>query len=404
MSSPRGESIRARECQTRWGPICSMTTTLSSLEALSSADLLLATRDLVRRSNVVEADLLVHLGEVDERKLYLGCSCSSMFTFCVDELGFAEDAAYYRITVARAARKFPAIIDSVRGCRVHLAGLRLLVPHLTDENHRQLLAEAAGKSKRQVEELVARLAPQAPVPTVIRKLPELPIAAAISASPAPLADALPTSVATSPPVVQSRQERPIIAPLDGHNFKIQFTAPRSLREKLPKAQDPLRHRVPDGEVAAILGLALDALIQKVEKERFGSRTQGARVCESGWTGTGSAGDESSAVSVSRHIPDAVKRAVYARDGGRCTFIDERGKRCETTGYLEVDHEEGFARTHAHDPKRMRLLCRAHNQYEAERMYGVEFMERARTWKAEPTRPGASYFPCTGVFTSAMKET
>jgi hypothetical protein len=38
-----------------------------------------STRELVRSSHVVEAELLVHLGEIDERKLYLDWSFSSMF-------------------------------------------------------------------------------------------------------------------------------------------------------------------------------------------------------------------------------------------------------------------------------------------------------------------------------------
>ena len=61
------------------------------VESLSSSDLRSATRELVRRSHCVEAELLVHLGEIDERKLYLDWSFSSMFAFCVGELGFSED-------------------------------------------------------------------------------------------------------------------------------------------------------------------------------------------------------------------------------------------------------------------------------------------------------------------------
>ena len=78
----------------------------SALESLSSADLLSATRELVQKSRGLEAELLLHLGEVDERKLYLECAFPSMFAFCVEELGFSEDGAYARITVARAARRF----------------------------------------------------------------------------------------------------------------------------------------------------------------------------------------------------------------------------------------------------------------------------------------------------------
>jgi len=103
----------------------------------------------VRRSHGVEAALLVHLGEIDERKLYLDWSFSSMFAFCVGELGFSEDVACNRIDIARAARRMPVILEALRSGQVHLAGLRLLAPHLTTENQEKVLAEAAGKSKRQ---------------------------------------------------------------------------------------------------------------------------------------------------------------------------------------------------------------------------------------------------------------
>jgi len=54
--------------------------------------------------------------------------------------------------------------------------------------------------------------------------------------------------------------------------------------------------------------------------------------------------------------------------------------------LEFDHIDGFARTHSHDPARIRLRCRAHNQHAAEQMYGIQFMERAKA--ARGIRPGA----------------
>ena len=133
------------------------------VESLSPFDLRSATQQLVRRSHGVEAALLVHLGQIEERKLYLDWSFSSMFGYCVGELGFSEDVACNRISLARAARRMPIILDVVSSGKVHLAGLRLLAPHLTTANQEKVLAEAAGKSRRQIEELVARLAPQ---PTV----------------------------------------------------------------------------------------------------------------------------------------------------------------------------------------------------------------------------------------------
>src|SRR5438067_2758747 len=117
---------------------------------LRDPDLLARPHDLIGQSHCTEANLLVHLGEIDQRKLYLERAFPSMFAFCVGELGFSEDAAYSRILVARAARRLPAVIEAMRSGQVHLSGLRLLAPHLTAENHRELLAEAAGKTKRQM--------------------------------------------------------------------------------------------------------------------------------------------------------------------------------------------------------------------------------------------------------------
>ena len=87
--------------------------------------------------------------------------------------------------------------------------------------------------------------------------------------------------------------------------------------------------------------------------------------------------EDGTTSGSRHIPDAIKRVVFERDAGRCTFTDELGRRCPETGALEFDHVDGFARTHVHRAEDIRLLCRAHNQHAAEQMYGRAFMETLR---------------------------
>jgi len=324
--------------------------------SLSSSELLARTRELVDQSRCTEADLLVHLGEIDERKLYLECAFPSMFEFCVGELRFSEDAAYNRITVARAARRLPAVIEAMRSGQVHLSGLRLLAPHLTGENHRELLAEAAGKTKREIEEVVARLVPQPAVAPTIRKLPER----AAPASAEPLALALHPAPARPPP---REDHRPAIAPLAEETYKVQFTASRAFRDKLRQAQDLLRHRVPDGDLACIFERALDLLIEQVKKERFAVGRKPRQA-------------PTDATPSSRHIPDAIKRVVYERDGGRCTFVDERGRRCTATGNLEFDHVDGFARTHLHDADRIRLLCRAHNQHAAEKIYGRAFMERA----------------------------
>jgi len=359
----------------------------TAVQSLSSSQLLSATRELVQKSRGTEADLLEHLGEIDERRLYLDGPFPSMFAFCVGEYGFSEDVAYQRIAVARAARRLPAILETIRSGRVHMTGLRLLAPHLNAENVATVLAEATGKSTRRIEELVARLAPQPPVPTVIRKVPAqvtpdkppqaLFGSAAVSHDSSPATELAP---APAPVGVPRRDEhRALIQPLAEETFKFQFTASRACHDKLRRAQDLLRHRVPDGDVGTIVERALEVLIERVTKERFAEARKPRKTATEGEASSGS-----------RHIPSAIKRAVFERDGSRCTFTDERGRRCGETGGLEFDHLDGFARTHLHDADRIRLLCRSHNQYTAERMYGRDFMQRARTSRdPPPTLPGMS---------------
>jgi hypothetical protein len=357
------------------------------VESLSASDLLSATRELVHKSCDVEAELLVHLGEIDERKLYLDCGFASMFTFCVGELGFSEGAAYNRIMVARAARHMPVIVEALRTGQVHLAGLRVLAPHLTTENQGKVLAEAAGKKKREIEELVARLWPQPPVPPVVRKLPDCPSSRTQAAPVLSFGTAVPVAPPESSPALPSAPPltpasrpdgtRAVIAPLSEETFKFQFTASRVCREKFRQAQDLLRHRIPNGDLAIIFEKALDSLIENVKKERFATGRKARQ-----------ASPEDIGESSSRHIPDAIKREVFERDGSRCTFVAESGRRCAETGALEFDHRDGFARTHLHRADRIRLLCRGHNQHAADQMYGRAFMERARaSLDPFPSSPG-----------------
>src|SRR4051812_39320126 len=341
-----------------------------AIAVMNDEDLLACTRELVRKSCGVEADLLLHLGEIDERNLYAERGFPSMHVFCMKELGFSEGGAYNRMGVARAARRLPPVLDALRSGAVHLAGLRVLVPHLDEGNDERLLAEAAGKSKREIEEMAARLSPKPPVPDSMRKLPARPTASLFEplpgADPAS-ADRMASPSPGAPAPIRRAERRPIIAPLSDDSYQIEFTAPRAVRDKIRQAQDLLRHRVPKGELAVVIETALDALIDKLKKERFavGRRPRKQSV-------------PPPSLSASRHIPDAIKRAVYERAEGRCEFVDESGRRCTETGGVEFDHLEGFARTHIHSVDAIRVLCRGHNVHAAEQLYGRAYMERVRT--------------------------
>src|SRR5687768_13758947 len=111
----------------------SMTNRFCSFVDLPDGELLAEVTRLVTRERQATAELVASLAELDARRLYLGQGCSSLFTYCTLVLHLSEHAAYNRIQVARAARRFPVILDRLADESVHLTAVRLLEPHLTAE-------------------------------------------------------------------------------------------------------------------------------------------------------------------------------------------------------------------------------------------------------------------------------
>ena len=116
------------------------------LKSLSDDELLRRLSDLLRQSRQVEAELVAHIGEVDERRLYASQGSPSMFAYCTETLNLSEAEAYLRITVARASRRHPVLLEMLSEGRLHMRGVTKLAPHLTEVNHETLLARAAHKS------------------------------------------------------------------------------------------------------------------------------------------------------------------------------------------------------------------------------------------------------------------
>src|SRR6187455_3203830 len=145
--------------------------TSHDLETLNDHALLSQFGDLLRQDHQGNANLLRHIDAIDRRKLWAKQGHPSMFDFCVARYHMSESTAGKRIGAARTARRFPILVAMVARGEVHLSGIHRLKAHLTADNHRQVLAEAKRKTIRQIEQLVARLAPQPDVPSTLRALP-----------------------------------------------------------------------------------------------------------------------------------------------------------------------------------------------------------------------------------------
>ena len=340
------------------------------LESIPDDELLRRLTELMQQSRRVESDLVAHIGEVEERRLFAREASSSMFAYCTEVLHLSEAEAYLRIAVARASREHPVLLTMLGDGRLHLTGIVRLAPHLTRQNRDALLERATHRSKRQIEELVAEIAPRPDVRAVIRKLPER------QALPKPALPLGPDGMTQAArelrpervpaPIPSPAPPAAVVQPLAPSRYKVQFTASAGLRDKLERLQALMRSQVPDGDLAAIIEQAVTEKLGRLEAKRFARTT----VPRKGLSGT----DTSPS---SRHIPAAVRRAVHERDGDRCRYVDRQGRRCSERERLEYHHLHPFGMGGDHRPENVRLMCRTHNRYAAEHDYGKSAMARYR---------------------------
>ena len=335
---------------------------------LSDDQLLSSVKALAGAEQRATADLIAALAEIDRRKLFLGQGCPSLFTYCTEVLHLSEHAAYSRIEAARAARRFPKVLDCLADGGLTLTAVCLLASVLTPENHEELLEAARHKSKRDVEHLVAMTRPRPDVSTVIRKLPAFRLQ---DVAPTPIlsaCDTVPPPPPAAPAPLPSRAA--VVAPLAPERYKVQFTATREAYEKLRRAQALLRHVIPNGDPAAVFERALDALLADLERRKLAATTHPRQIKP---IATGS-----------RHIPAAVRREVWKRDGARCAFVGATG-RCPERGFLELHHVVPFAAGGDATATNIELRCRAHNAYEAEQYFGsFTLRERAARYNSVRT--------------------
>ncbi len=429
-----------------------------TLSGMSDEAVVRSLRVVLGRRRRADALVIAHLSEVHGRRVHLERGCSSLTRYCVEMLGMSEDEAGMRVAVAHLVRRIPAALTHLAHGRLHLTGLLCLKPHLTPGNADTLLARATGKTKREIKELVASLAPKPDAVAQVRR--------AVGPRPAadrmePLGpDLLDDQDAANTPVPVSRVESGSDSDSDSDSgsgsapgsrsasgsgsasasasvsvsdsysvtgsgadsysvtgsaadsgadsysvtgsvtdsaagsapgsataipaftlespipsrYRIQFTASATLSDKLRRLQARMGHGASADSLAEVIEAAVDAKLAELDKRRYAKpASRSGRPLKSL--------SETDVSPNSRNIPAAVRRAVVERDGERCSFVadaEHGGHRCTETANLEFHHRVPFARGGDHSVDNVRLLCRRHNVYEAERDYGREFMDRYRS--------------------------
>jgi hypothetical protein len=352
--------------------------------------------DLLRRERTALGDFLVALADFDAKRRWVELGYTSLFHFLRAELHLSKAAAQYRKVAAELLQRVPAVIEPLRNGRLCFTTIIEAAKVLTPENCEAVLPQFFGLSRSDAMEVVAALQPHPapPTRTVVttpRSAPrqvsspcrEDPVPASLPLTPDAAGRVSSLRVSSPVELAQSEDPRPAprraeVVPLDADQRRLHLTVSKRFLAKLAAAADALAHTRPGATEEELLEAGLDLLLARAAKRHgLGERPRKAR--EPANPG---------------HVPAAVRRAVYLRDGGACQYRLASGEICGCTRYLEYDHVPPLALGGKSTVDGVRLACKAHNLRAARLDLGDAVMDRytSNPRTPRPTTPASPDTP------------
>ena len=234
--------------------------------------------------------------------------------------------------------------------RVHISGIALLHAIITDEDAERLIDEAAGKSRRDIEEMRVREKPKEDISTGMKRQP------ALNCEPQPQSVVAPAAAAPTPAPASASKNIPIeVRSPNRHAYRTMLSD--ETRAGYQRVQDLTGKN--DEEIFADMVEVYEAELLKRKHAQVEKPQAKARPRQ----------DE-------QDIPASVKRDVWKRDQGCCTHIGSDGKQCCTRRHLQYHHiisrHDGGKATN----ENITLRCRAHNLYQAKLELGADYVTNA----------------------------
>ena len=235
---------------------------------------------------------------------------------------------------------------------------------------------AATVARYEAAVIAAELCPVASPPsrTVVTTVP-VPVASASQVGRAPNVGTDQVRPA-KPPCPEGMCEAPSVAPalpaparpmavepLTASQVRLHLTVPPEFLEKLEAARLALSHSLPGASAVDVITAGLDLLLQRDAKRK--GLVESPRP----------APPEEQAEPGAAHVPAAVRREVWQRDGGCCAWPLDSGGVCGSRLRLQFDHEVTLAEGGRSTSPNVRLLCAVHNRLAARERLGDRLMDR-----------------------------
>lgn len=387
---------------------------MNALTSLANAELVDRFEELgrIRRTTLIQT--VSSLAEICRRRIHLNAGCQTLAEFCRVKHGEERSKAWRIGLAAEAVAKFALAEELLVSRQLSVTALVAIKYALDLENHEQLLRAAVGLTEEEAAILASQFKPKPPRTDSIR-----PVSVFLPAFVEPAAS-------SSPPGTPGEHGKAAPAParrvelVVEQRFEIFALVTPEVNAQFEAVKAALSHKVPNGNINDILAECFRVTLDVCERRKIGAPPRSplslssgepasardhsrieATVVEAPFTPAEprvatkpqeadlsnglpppapmSASDfaafEAGLDDRSRKIPVTVRRPVWFRDGGRCPFTGPDGHRCNTRYQLEFDHWRAFSLGGEHTVENVRILCSAHNRYEAERVLGKKLMRK-----------------------------
>ncbi|MBK9293821.1 MAG: HNH endonuclease [Oligoflexia bacterium] len=310
----------------------------SELKKLTDSALLENTHKLVGEERKINIKILHHLKEIQTRSLHLKLGFSSLFDYCTNSLKYSESQAQRRITAMRLVQDIPEVEDKIKSGLISLTNASKIQSFLsqeekynkplTQEAKLELIEKLENKSSRECERELIKLSPES--------------------------------------IVIKEKERIVSEDL----IELKVTVDKNLKAKLERVKGFLSHTNPEGKLTELLDQMCDLVIKLKDPSAKWDKAEQQVKQRKSLRGV-SIPPQVTPHKGGRYIPIAIKREVYTRDQGSCSFTDPQSKRrCNSKHLIQYDHIWPLSLNGQTSTENLRLLCFNHHQLVTKNIFGT----------------------------------
>ncbi len=260
-----------------------------------------------------ESELIDYLQKIGEKRAFIRYGFPSLFKYVVECLKLSDSKAYELISIARKSKEVPELKAAISKGTINTSQAKRIVSVITPENQSEWITNAATLPQRQLEKKIVEVRPKEAVKDNMSYVHPTRVKLVCGIS-----EILMKEIERVKDLVQQKTAKP--ASLED---ALQAMATLYLEKKDPVAK---ANRILETK-------------EELSSRRVSSQSNNERTA----------------------IPASIRHEVTKRDNGQCTYIDQKGKRCEQTKWVDLHHKQAVADGGEHSADNILTLCRQHHR-------------------------------------------